>query len=67
MKRGTSSKLPTLLAGPILRRVEPSQVCIWIACSKDVSIRAEIFRVEAGSVSGFLEELVNHVGYVEQK
>jgi hypothetical protein len=50
MERGTSSKLPTLLAGPILRRVEPSQVCIWIACSKDVSIRAEIFRVETGSV-----------------
>jgi hypothetical protein len=40
------SELPLLLAGPILRRVEPSQVCIWIACSKAVSIQAEIFRVK---------------------
>jgi hypothetical protein len=37
---------PTLLAGPILRRVEPERVCIWIASSKPVSIRAEIFRVD---------------------
>ena len=46
----TLSKLPLLLAGPILRRVEPSQVCIWIACSKAVSIQAEIFRVEPDSL-----------------
>jgi hypothetical protein len=37
---------PTLLAGPILRRAEPERVCIWIASSKPVSIRAEIFRVD---------------------
>jgi hypothetical protein len=46
----TVSKLPLLLAGPILRRVEPSQVCIWIACSKAVSIQAEIFKVETDSL-----------------
>jgi hypothetical protein len=34
----------TLLAGPILRRAEPKQVSIWIACSIPVIIRAEIFR-----------------------
>ena len=33
-----SSQLPTLLAGPILRRVDPNQVCIWIACSRVVDI-----------------------------
>jgi hypothetical protein len=38
-----SYQLPTLLAGPILRRVEQNQVCIWIACSKAVDIRAEVF------------------------
>jgi hypothetical protein len=37
---------PTLLAGPILRRAEPERVCIWIASSKPVSMRAEIFRVD---------------------
>jgi hypothetical protein len=36
--------LCTLLAGPILRRAEPKQVCIWIACSRPAVIRAEIFR-----------------------
>jgi hypothetical protein len=42
-ERKGSSQLPTLLAGPILRRVEQNQVCIWIACSKAVDIRAEVF------------------------
>jgi hypothetical protein len=36
--------LPMLLAGPILRRADPSQVCIWIACSGSFHITAEIFR-----------------------
>lgn len=36
--------LPILLAGPVLRRAEPEQVCIWIACSRPVTIKAEIFR-----------------------
>jgi hypothetical protein len=38
-----SYELPTLLAGPMLRRVEQNQVCIWIACSKAVDIRAGVF------------------------
>jgi len=42
--RNSISQLSTLLAGPILRRVDSSQVCIWIACSKPVTIRAEVFR-----------------------
>jgi PhoD-like phosphatase len=32
-----------LLAGPILRRAEPEQVCIWTAYSKPTMIKAEIF------------------------
>jgi hypothetical protein len=44
--KGTKDlKLPLLLAGPILRRAEPKQVCIWIACSRAVQIRAEILRI----------------------
>ena len=35
--------LNTLLAGPILRRVEPQRVCIWLATSQPVRARAEIF------------------------
>jgi hypothetical protein len=45
MIRGNEDlSLPILLAGPILRRAEPERVCIWIACSKPVTIRAEIFK-----------------------
>jgi hypothetical protein len=35
--------LNTLLAGPILRRAEPTRVCIWLATSQPVRARAEIF------------------------
>jgi hypothetical protein len=40
----TLSTLPLLLTGPVLRRIEPKQVCIWVARSKALSIQAEIFR-----------------------
>ena len=39
------SQLSILLAGPILRRVDTNQVCIWIACSRPVTLRAKVFRV----------------------
>ena len=46
LTKGTKDlALPLLLAGPILRRAEPKQVCIWIACSRAVQIRAEILRI----------------------
>lgn len=42
---GRLSQLSILLAGPILRRVDTSQVCIWIACSRPVTVRPKVFRV----------------------
>jgi hypothetical protein len=41
-----SQSLPLILLGPILRRTEEKQVCIWFACSKSVTIKAGIFRFE---------------------
>lgn len=38
-------KLPKLLAGPIVRRVEQSQAYIWLAMSKPYHIDAELFTV----------------------
>jgi hypothetical protein len=35
--------LPLILLGPILRRAEEKQVCIWLACSKPLTIKAQIF------------------------
>jgi hypothetical protein len=43
--------LPLVLLGPILRRAEEKQVCIWLACSKPVTIKAEIFTFEDLKIS----------------
>jgi hypothetical protein len=36
----------SILAGPLLRRAEPSRVCIWIATNTDVTITGEIFAAD---------------------
>ncbi|HEU4823661.1 MAG TPA: hypothetical protein VFS97_09590 [Nitrososphaeraceae archaeon] len=46
MKTGNSS-LPKILLGPILRRAEETHMCIWLACDRPVTVKAEIFRSEA--------------------
>lgn len=38
--------LPLILLGPILRRSEEKQVCVWLACSKPVSIRITVLRFD---------------------
>ncbi len=38
--------LPLILLGPILRRAEEKQVCIWLACSKPVTIKADIYKFD---------------------
>jgi len=38
------SSLPLLLAGPILRRVDSEQVCVWTAWSEPCVVKLEIFR-----------------------
>ncbi|SEN25870.1 hypothetical protein SAMN05192533_110195 [Mesobacillus persicus] len=42
-------ELPTILSGPILRRVEKHQVYIWIATSLPLKIMAELYTIERGS------------------
>jgi hypothetical protein len=39
---------PAVLAGPIIRRVEPSKVYLWLATSKAYTINAELFNINAG-------------------
>ena len=39
------SSLPLVLAGPILRRVESNQACVWIACSKPTVVKMYVYRV----------------------
>ena len=47
--RVTSGGLPLLLAGPILRRAEASQVWIWIATSEEAAVEAEVFAEDGRS------------------
>ena len=35
--------LPLVLAGPILRRVEPTQASVWIALSKSARIGLQVW------------------------
>ncbi len=46
--------LPLILAGPILRRVEPTLVCVWVALSEPKAIRLQVFqgREQAGLEAG---------------
>ncbi|MBT2691934.1 hypothetical protein [Bacillus sp. ISL-55] len=39
-------RLPTILSGPVIRRVDPSSVYIWIALSRDVEIDAQLFQID---------------------
>ena len=50
---GSSSNMPLLLAGPIIRRVDKTQACIWIATSKPVYTEVEIFNMK-NSINGFV-------------
>ena len=38
-------EFPTILSGPIVRRVESAQVSIWIALSKPYDIQAELYNI----------------------
>ena len=44
MERYYSMKIPTILCGPIIRRVEPSQVYIWIALSEPLNVGAKLYK-----------------------
>lgn len=39
-------KLPLLLSGPILRRVEPSRVIVWLATSQPVQLKGHLYKIE---------------------
>ncbi len=44
---GDSGALPIILAGPILRRVEPTRLCVWIATSRAVSVTGLVYNAAA--------------------
>lgn len=53
------SAMPLLLAGPIIRRVDKTKVCIWIATNKAVCTKVEIFNFYGSKSNFFLSKAVN--------
>ncbi len=49
--------LPTVLAGPILRRVEPTRVCVWLATSAPAVVRATVGAWDREAARGGLTPL----------
>jgi hypothetical protein len=39
-------RLPTILSGPVIRRVDTSSIYIWIALSRQVEIDAQLFQID---------------------
>lgn len=41
-------KLPTILSGPILRRVEKQKIYIWVATSSHLKVEANLYKISRG-------------------
>ncbi|TSI05085.1 alkaline phosphatase D family protein [Lysinibacillus sp. BW-2-10] len=52
-----SFKFPALLAGPILRRVEPTKAYVWVATSKAYSIGAQIYEITTKHTKDYYSKL----------
>ncbi len=52
--------LPDILAGPILRRTESKELYCWIALSKPMEARTEVFAVQQSNDACFLERISSH-------
>jgi hypothetical protein len=53
--------LPLLLCGPIIRRVEPDKVYLWVALSQPYEINTEIFTIKPINVeTPYMYEPINH-------
>jgi hypothetical protein len=44
--------LPSLLAGPIIRRTDPSRICVWLATSHEARTAAHVTHLSRGDVLG---------------
>jgi hypothetical protein len=47
--RRSDIELRTLLAGPVVRRVDARTALIWVATSEEVGVGAEVFRLDPGT------------------
>ncbi|MFC7061454.1 hypothetical protein [Halobacillus seohaensis] len=52
--------LPTILSGPIIRRVDPTQVYIWIVLSEEHAFDAQLYNIEPKDGSYQYEILSHH-------
>jgi hypothetical protein len=50
-------QLPILLAGPVVRRIEPTSATIWVATSIELVMRCSITDLKSGAVLGLADAL----------
>src|SRR5713226_7400164 len=51
--------LPEILAGPILRRAEPSCVCVWIATKRRMQVTGFVYDAATSTELGRSEETIS--------
>ncbi|MDQ0217758.1 hypothetical protein ELQ35_13350 [Peribacillus cavernae] len=51
-------KLPVVLAGPFLRRTEFDRVYVWIACSEEYEISAELYQINKNAAFAYDPEQI---------
>jgi hypothetical protein len=52
--KGRFDKLPLVLAGPILRRVEKTSVSVWLALREETSVQLKVFEFDTGNPNPIL-------------
>ena len=45
------SELPLIMAGPILRRIEPDQLVFWLAVTRPVALRLDLFPPDGSEIN----------------
>ncbi|MGM8365273.1 hypothetical protein ACLIBG_07290 [Virgibacillus sp. W0181] len=58
-------KIPALLAGPIIRRVEPARVYIWMATSSPFQIGADLYEIKQHETSEMEYRQINTITRTE--
>lgn len=52
-------EIPFLLAGPIIRRVEPTKVAIWFATSNKIKVKAALFEISQSEEDSYTYQSIN--------
>lgn len=58
-------KLPLILSGPIIRRVDPKEIYIWIALSKPLQVDAKLYEISRKKTDEYTYEMISDYSNTE--